>query len=220
MELSRLYNHRFPEYDLEAKDAVWKVLCEDFFQSFVRDSDAVLDLGAGHGDFLRNIGCAKRIAVEINPDAKRWLPPDTWLIARPAWELDEISDSSVDLVFASNFFEHLPTKEKLLDTLAEINRVLKPAGRLLILQPNLACLHGDFFDFLDHHLPLTHNSMAEALAISGLTVKKCVPRFLPFTTRSRIPQAPWMVRLYLRVPIAWRVMGKQFFIVAEKESRA
>ena len=62
MDLNKLYAARFPEKDLEAKDAVWKVLCEDFFQRMVKESDTVLDLGAGYGEFLRHIRCASRIA--------------------------------------------------------------------------------------------------------------------------------------------------------------
>jgi SAM-dependent methyltransferase len=199
---------------------VWEVLCTRFFQPLVRESDTVLDMGAGHGEFLRHIRCAKKIAVELNPDARQWLPPEIALVKKAGWDIGEIGAAGVDLVFASNFFEHLPTKEKLLITLAQIHRVLRPGGSLCVLQPNLAYLHGRFFDFLDHHLPLTHNSMIEALAISGFTVKKCIPRFLPFTTRSRIPQSPWLVKLYLACPPAWLIMGKQMFIHALKASNA
>ena len=215
MELNKLYAARFPERDLEAKDAIWKVLCERFFQNWVRESDAVLDLGAGYGEFLRHIRCASRIAVEINPESPAFMPEGTRLVAQPGWDLSEVAAGSVNVVFASNFFEHLPTKEKLLKTLGEVHRILVPEGRLLILQPNLAYLHGRFFDFLDHHLPLTHNSMIEALALSGFKIGRCFPRFLPFTTRSRMPQFPWLVRLYLLCPPAWRLLGKQMFILAQ-----
>jgi SAM-dependent methyltransferase len=220
MDLNKLYAARFPEEDLERKAAIWKVLCEDFFQQFIKPDDTVLDLGAGHGEFLCHIKCGQRIAVELNADAGRWLPKDTRLIAKPSWEIGEISSGSVNAVFASNFFEHLPTKDKLLKTLSEVSRVLVPDGRLIILQPNLAYLTNQFFDFIDHHLPLSHKSMIEALAICGFQVRTCIPRFLPFTTRSRMPQSPWLVRWYLRVPIAWRILGKQFFILAGKEPAA
>lgn len=216
MDLSKLYRERFPEADRAARDAIWAVLCEHFFQAFVRETDTVVDLGAGQGEFLRHLRCGARIAVEINPDAAALLPPGVRLIARPGWDLRELDDASVDVVMASNFFEHLPTKARLLETLAELRRILRPGGRLLVLQPNLACLHGRFFDFLDHHLPLTDRSMTEALVLSGFAVRRCVPRFLPFTTRSRLPKHPWLVRAYLAVPLAWRVMGEQLFILAER----
>jgi len=216
MDLNKLYSARFPEEDLKAKDAIWRVLCEKFFQEMIRETDTVLDLGAGYGEFLRHIKCGSRIAVELNPEAERFLPQGARLIRSPAWELKEVQNGSVNVVFASNFFEHLESKEKFLQTLLEIHRVLAPNGHLLILQPNLAYLHGRFFDFLDHHLPLTHKSMTEALLLSGFKVKKCIPRFLPFTTRSRLPQSPALVRLYLFARPLWYLMGKQMFIDAEK----
>ncbi len=217
MEIDKLYAARFPEEDLAAKDAVWKVLCERFFQSMIRETDTVLDLGAGQAEFLRHIRAGTRIAVEAYPDPRAAMPAGIRLVIQPSWDLSEVGTQTVNVVFASNFFEHLPDKEKLLDTLLEVHRVLVPAGRLLILQPNLAFLHGRFFDFLDHNLPLTHLSMVEALALTGFRVARMIPRFLPFTTRSRIPQAPWLVRLYLLCPPAWRILGKQMFIQAYKE---
>ena len=41
-------------------------------------------------------------------------------------------------------------------------------------------------------------------------------RFLPYTTRSAIPQSPWLVRLYLAVRPVWWIMGQQTWFVARK----
>jgi hypothetical protein len=43
-----------------------------------------------------------------------------------------------------------------------------------------------------------------------------VPRFLPFTTKSRLPRSTKLVRAYLAFPPAWRLLGKQSFLVAER----
>ena len=48
-----------------------------------------------------------------------------------------IGDGTIDVVFTSNFFEHMPDKRALLRTLDECRRVLRPGGRLLVLMPNL-----------------------------------------------------------------------------------
>ena len=43
------------------------------------------------------------------------------------------------------------------------------------------------------------------------------PRFLPYTTKSALPQWPSLVRLYLRVPLAQKLLGRQMFLVARKK---
>jgi hypothetical protein len=43
-----------------------------------------------------------------------------------------------------------------------------------------------------------------------------IPRFLPFTTQSRLPRSARLVRAYLAFPPAWRVLGKQSVLVAER----
>ncbi len=101
-------------------------------------------------------------------------------------------------------------------TLAEVRRILRPEGKLLVLQPNIRVLGGRYWDFIDHHIPLTDRALVEAATMIGLEVVEAHPRFLPYTTRSRIPQHPLLVRLYLMFPPVWRVMGRQAWIVAVK----
>jgi len=51
---------------------------------------------------------------------------------------------------------------------------------------------------------------------SDYEIERLVARFLPYTTRSPLPQHPSFVALYLAVPLAWRIFGKQFLVVARK----
>jgi len=46
-----------------------------------------------------------------------------------------------------------------------------------------------------------------------------VPRFLPYTSKSRLPKAPALVWLYLKLKPAWWLLGKQMFVVARKEGK-
>jgi SAM-dependent methyltransferase len=103
-----------------------------------------------------------------------------------------------------------------LTTLAEIRTVLRPGGRLMILQPNIRLVGGAYWDFVDHHLPLTDRTLEEACESLGLDVVEVIPRFLPYTTRSSIPQSPWLVRLYLAIRPAWWLLGRQTWMVARK----
>ena len=160
----------------------------------------VLDVAAGQCEFINQIRCGSKIAIDLNEDILHYAAHDVRTIVTPSNDMCEIKSGSVDVVFVSNFFEHLPTKQSLLDTLKEIKRVLRVGGRLLILQPNIRLLQGSYWDFLDHLLPLTDRTLTEALELAQMQVDEVKPRFLPYTTLSRLPRHPLLVRLYLRTP--------------------
>jgi SAM-dependent methyltransferase len=131
--------------------------------------------------------------------------------------LSFLSSGSVDVVFSSNFLEHLASKEEVSRVMREALRVLKTGGTLILLGPNVRLIPGVYWDFFDHHVPLSDRSMCELLAITGFELIRVEPRFLPYTTRSALPQAPWLVALYLSLrPLSSAVLGKQFLIVAKK----
>jgi ubiquinone/menaquinone biosynthesis C-methylase UbiE len=214
MDAPTLYAHRFDPAERLAKARLWSVLCADFFQRYVRPGDTVLDIGAGFCEFINHIQCAKKYAVDGNPQIAELAGADVEAHHGTADRLDWLADDSVDVVFASNFFEHLPNSAALLTVLGEARRVLRPDGRLMILQPNIHYAYKEYWDFLDHHLALSHVSMVEALALAGFRAAEVRPRFLPFTTKSALPQWSWIVRLYLRLPLAQRLVGKQMFVLA------
>ena len=120
------------------------------------------------------------------------------------------------MIFTSNFLEHLPDKKVLDELLDQVMIALKPGGKFLILGPNLRYLPGEYWDFYDHHLGLTHLSLSEALQLRGFNIDQCIDRFLPYTTKGSLPTHPWLVALYLKIPLAWKFLGKQFFIVASR----
>jgi SAM-dependent methyltransferase len=217
MELDAIYVSRFSEQEREAKDAIWQVLCRHFFQRYVGENDVVLDIGPGFGEFLRHIRCARRVAVDIEALSGRHFPNGTEEVLVPSDRLSsKVPESSIDVVFCSNFFEHLPDKRTFVQTLSEIKTVLRPGGRLLVLQPNIRFVGGAYWDFVDHHLPLTDRTLTEACESHGFEIAEVIPRFLPYTTRSRLPQSPWIVRLYLACRPAWRLFGTQTWFVARK----
>jgi SAM-dependent methyltransferase len=210
-ELRALYAGRFGD-EHAARDSLWEVLCSDFFQRWVPESATVLDVAAGHCEFINNIRAGRRIAVDLNPDVVTRAAPGVEAHQCRSDEMTPIPDGSVDRVFISNFFEHVP-RETIVSTLREVRRVLAADGRLLVLQPNVRYCGKDYWMFLDHITPVDDRALAEAFAATGFDVETCYPRFLPYTTKSRLPSGPALVKLYLRVPIVWRVLGAQAFMV-------
>ena len=120
-------------------------------------------------------------------------------------------------MFTSNFFEHLPTKIALDKTLSFAAKALKPGGRIICMGPNIKYLPGLYWDFWDHHVPLTELSLQEALNLSGFKIESCVDRFLPYTMVGERRSPLWAVNLYLRLPWIWKFFGKQFLVIAQKK---
>ena len=211
-DLRDLYRARFDEEDAQ-RDRLWSVLCREFFQAWVPEDATVLDLAAGHCEFINHIRAGSRIAVDLNPDVADRAAPGVRTIVASSTAMTEVEDGSVDRVFVSNFFEHI-TREMILDTLREVHRVLAPEGRLLVLQPNVRYCGRDYWMFFDHITPVDDRALTEALHSTGYRVERNVPRFLPYTTKSRLPVSERLVTLYLKTPLAWRVLGAQAFMVA------
>src|ERR1041384_3315907 len=117
VNLSKLYSTRFDEEDQQKKERIWRVLCSDFFQRYVRPTDTVLDVGAGYCEFINNIACAAKIALDLNEDTPRYAGAGVRVVQCMSNAMNEIADESVDVAFASNFFEHMPSKEVFLQTL-------------------------------------------------------------------------------------------------------
>ncbi|HZO97842.1 MAG TPA: class I SAM-dependent methyltransferase [Gaiellaceae bacterium] len=215
-----LYRSRFRASDQAARQELWNVLVDVLLGKWIPRDATVVDLGAGRCEFLHAIACRRKIAVDLNPDVGEHAGPDVEVLATASSDLHALEDGSVDVVFASNFFEHLPGPGELLATLGEARRVLAPAGVLLVLQPNVRLVGGAFWDFLDHTLPLTERSLREAVETSGLRIVELRTRCLPYTTVGRRLPPAWLLRLYLRLPPAQWALGKQTFMVAERPSGA
>jgi SAM-dependent methyltransferase len=129
-DLARLYRFRFDEKDRARKMAIWEVLCDGFFLKLVGENQVVLDLASGFGEFSNNIRARRKIAVDINPDARHFLPEGVEFHSESATDLGGVGTDTVDVVFTSNFLEHLRTKEELDAVFTEILRVLRRAGAL------------------------------------------------------------------------------------------
>lgn len=214
-ELAAIYERRFKGRQ-DYRNRVWRVLIDDFMQKHVPRDAAVLDIGCGYGEFINQIQCRRKFGMDMNPNTARLLAVDVQFLQQNCsvnWNLPE---ASLDVIFTSNFFEHLPNKQALASTLEQAFRALNPGGKLIALGPNIKYLPGAYWDFWDHYLPLTEMSLAEGLKIHGFEIIYSKEKFLPYTMAQGVRYPIFFLKLYLKMPLAWRVWGKQFFLVARR----
>ena len=214
-DLQAIYEQRFAGKE-DYRRRVWRVLFSDFFEPYVRGSAAVLDLGCGYGEFINQLRGPKCYALDLNPNAGRYLNPDVEWFQQESSQPWPLPDDSLNVVFTSNFFEHLPDSPTLLRTVQEAYRCLQPGGRLVALGPNITFVGDAYWDFEDHYLALTETTLGSALQEVGFRLERVIPRFLPYTMSDGRRYPVFLVRLYLRLPIAWRFFGRQFLVVATK----
>ncbi len=214
-ELRKLYELRF-EKTLAYRKRVWATLIRHRFQGYIEPHDAVLDLGCGYGEFINQIRCGRKLAMDLNPDARKHLAPGIELIEQDCSTRWPLAEGALQAVFTSNFFEHLPSKAALKATLEEACRCLAPGGKLIAMGPNIKFLAGSYWDFWDHHLALSEASLSEGMASCGFEIAECIDRFLPFSMADERKYTDFVIATYLALPLAWQFFGKQFLIVAVK----
>jgi SAM-dependent methyltransferase len=192
--------------------AVWSVVCR-YLERYLPPDAVVLDVGAGYCSFINHIRAGEKHALDVFAGFAQYAAPDVRTHIGVCWNLSDFRDSGLDVVFASNLLEHLDRGE-VNATLGEVRRVLKPGGRLLLIQPNFRYCAREYFDDYTHQLVFTHVSLRDLLAAARFRVDTVIPQFLPLTLKSRLPQWPWAVALYLRLPV--RPLAKQMLVVATR----
>lgn len=218
-QLAKEYQLRFAA-QREYRNAVWRVLTAELFQQFVPRDGTVVDVGCGWGEFINNGDARKKFAIDLNPDAAQRVNAGVQLIQQDCsapWPLDP---ATVDCVFTSNFLEHLPNKPAVEATLIQAHRALRAGGCLVCMGPNIRYLHGEYWHFWDHYVALTDSSLCEVLQLTGFLIELRVPRFLPYRMSGKRELPLIFVRWYLRLPIVWPMVGKQFLIITRKPTES
>lgn len=213
--LDAIYARRFEDRDLIPKEEVWREIGA-YLQRFVPPLGRVVDIACDRGYFTRNVRAGERWATDLR-DCRPYLPDDVTFVQHDGLTLDQkLPTDYFDLAFMSNYLEHLPDSNAVIRQLEVAYRLLRSRGKVLILQPNIRFVGAAYWDFIDHRVALTEKSLREACELAGFVEDAVVRRFLPYSTKSRLPQDGRLVRMYLKVPALWRVFGKQTLYVAHK----
>jgi SAM-dependent methyltransferase len=211
--IKSLYQQRFGG-QAAYRDRVWRLLASSCFSRWIAQTDTVLDLGAGYCEFINNVEAARRYGMDLNPDAATMAGQGVDFITHDCSTPWPIPDGSLDVVFTSNFLEHLLDRPQVMATLRMARASLRPGGRLIALGPNIKCLPGAYWDFFDHLIPFTDASICEALKAAGFRIELVRSRFLPYTMSETMQYPTFLLSMYLRLPFLWRLFGKQFLVVA------
>jgi SAM-dependent methyltransferase len=210
-----LYRTRFDDTELRQQRSFCIPICR-YLERYIAPTGETLDLGAGYRHFINNVISARRIALDINEENLTRFAAEGVQIMVSSGSSLALPDESVDTVMASNVYEHFPTRDAVAESFAEVHRVLRRGGHFIVLQPNFAHCAKRYFDFFDHRLAFTHLGRAEGIRLAGFVIRVLRSRFLPYTSKTRLPRQPWMVSLYLRLPFVWRLLGQQMLIIAER----
>lgn len=212
--LQRQYDARFAGSE-SYRNLVWKELC-NFFARYIPSGATILDLGCGWGEFINNIAATKKIGMDLNPAGQKHLSPEITFLHADCAEQWPLAQDSLDIVFTSNFLEHLPAKTAVERAVSEAFRCLRPGGKIICMCPNIKYIHGAYWDFWDHHLPLTELSVGELMHLNGFSVVESISRFLPYSMSTGRKPPLLFVKLYLNCPLLWRFLGKQFLVIGVK----
>jgi SAM-dependent methyltransferase len=209
----RLYAYRFRDVDQASREAVWREIAR-YVHARMGAPAVVLDPAAGRGEFISAVPAAERWSVDLvsqgdlEGSGVKVIIADIMDAELPAGHFDGI--------FVSNFLEHLPDQNAVAALLARLNDAMRPGGRIAIMGPNFKYCARDYFDCADHTLVLSHVGLAEHLHAAGFEIEALYPKFLPYSFRGLLPPSPLMTRVYLRLPLAWKFLGKQFLAIARK----
>lgn len=209
--MSDYYSSRYTPDAGRAK--VWRAIVGYIDKKYLKAPKDVLDLGCGYGDFINNVQCRRKTAIDLNPDAKNYLAAGINFINSTADNLAEIPSDSIDLIFTSNLLEHL-TDDELERSAAEMQRVLRADGMVITMQPNYYYAYREYFDDYTHKKVFSHQSLQDFFTANRFKTVAVEKKFIPFSLKSRLPKTYFLTRLYLNLP--FRPMAKQMLGVFQK----
>jgi hypothetical protein len=214
LNYQRLYEYRFRGIDQTARGEVWEEIAAHVY-GLLGNPERVLDPAAGRGEFINAVPASERWAIDAVEYEEGTFRAGTRFIVSDVFAA-ELPEAYFDGVFVSNFLEHLPTQEAVSEFLEKMCAATAPGGRIAVMGPNFRYCADEYFDCADHTLVFTHAAIAEHLYAAGFEPERIEPRFLPYSFRGKLPPSRMLARRYLRAPLVWRLLGKQFLVIGRR----
>src|SRR5450631_3786656 len=99
------------------------------FSNYISVDSKVLDFGCGGGFLLKNLNCAKKVGVEVNPAAVETARKHGIEVFN---RVDDVPDEYVDVVISNNALEHTLQP---LEELKSLYKKLAPGGMIVLVAP-------------------------------------------------------------------------------------
>jgi SAM-dependent methyltransferase len=197
-----------------AREAVWKAIAR-YLAPYVPPGADVAELGAGFCHWINQVEARRRVAADIWPDVRRHAAPGVEArVLDVGRDLAALGAGAFDVVLASNLLEHF-TPDAAADVVAGVWSLLKPRGRIILIQPNFRLAWRSYFDDYTHRAVFTDVSLPALLRAHGFAIERVEPGILPYSMQGRgLPVAGWLAAAYLRSP--WRPGAGQMLVVASK----
>ncbi len=196
-----------------SRNVFWRLFCQWLNKKFISNDSIVLDVGAGYCNFINNISAREKHALDQSPEIKKYAGTGVHVHIQKSIELGNLPKNHFNVVFASNFFEHLSENE-LPATMNILRKVMKQNSLLIALQPNYYYSYRNYFDDYTHKKVFSHESFRDFLTANGFEIIYEKRKFLPFSFKSRFPKPTFLMQLYLSLP--FKPFAKQMFFVARK----
>ena len=193
-----------------SRSKVWRHVCR-YLSRWISPNDELLELGAGWCDFANHVEARQVVAMDLDETVQKVAASHVTAVVGDCTDLDRFETDSFDVVFASNLLEHL-TRDDSGRLLAGARRVLRPDGRLILMQPNFRLNPGRYFDDFTHISIYTDHSLPDYLVSQGWVIDTVLAKFLPLTLKSKGSNLTFLVPWYLRSPV--KPLAGQMLVVA------
>jgi SAM-dependent methyltransferase len=215
MNYDRIYQYRFQDIAADKKKITWEEIANFIYNQLSKPA-VILDPAAGKCEFINAVKSEERWAVDLNDYfIGKYADPAINIVVGDIFKVD-LPENHFDAIFVSNFLEHLDSQYQVAEFLEKMFTCMKPGGKIAVMGPNFKYASRSYFDFADHTVILSELGLAEHLYGAGFEIDRIHPRFLPLSFRGRIPVSRRLVKMYLSLPFAWRILGKQFLLIATK----
>jgi len=184
------------------------------FIKYISEHSEVLDFGCGGGFLLRNLKCAKKVGVEVNPAAAATAKKNGLEMFR---SVDKIPDDYVDVIISDNALEHTlqPLQE-----LKSLYKKLKTGGKIIFVVPCESISYSYKSNDINHHLyswsPMCIGNLFTEAGFSVIESKPYIHKWPPkYQLIAKIGGRPLFeiaCRIFGRIERTWfqvRVIGEK-----------